>query len=169
MHAVNIHGTYICVRDYCNCLKEYMLTRCSCLGHTNMRSVHSSPNLQLEFFLRGRQRTPSLYAPDELRKPASPTAMSMDPSLGSSPWTHTHTYTWLQNMTTKTNRRIPVSHKYPLGINPGSLMTGSKQVDHWTSGTVWMQRDCRLSSGLPPSSRLCWLWSRKEDLQWERN
>jgi hypothetical protein len=28
-----------------------------------------------------------------------------------------------------------VSHKYPPpGIEPGSLMTGSKQVDHWTSG-----------------------------------
>jgi hypothetical protein len=24
----------------------------------------------------------------------------------------------------------------PLGIEPGSLMTGSKRVDHWTSGTV---------------------------------
>jgi hypothetical protein len=24
----------------------------------------------------------------------------------------------------------------PLGIEPGSLMTGSKWVDHWTSGTV---------------------------------
>jgi hypothetical protein len=34
-------------------------------------------------------------------------------------------------------RRIPVAHKYPLGIEPGSLMTGSKQVDHWTSGTVY--------------------------------
>jgi hypothetical protein len=25
----------------------------------------------------------------------------------------------------------------PLGIEPGSLMTGSKRVDHWTSGTVY--------------------------------
>jgi hypothetical protein len=25
----------------------------------------------------------------------------------------------------------------PLGIKPGSLMTGSKRVDHWTSGTVY--------------------------------
>jgi hypothetical protein len=25
----------------------------------------------------------------------------------------------------------------PLGIEPGSLMTGSKQVDYWTSGTVY--------------------------------
>ncbi len=25
----------------------------------------------------------------------------------------------------------------PLGIEPGSLMTGSKWVDHWTSGTVY--------------------------------
>ncbi len=35
------------------------------------------------------------------------------------------------------NRRILVPHKYPLGIEPGSLMMGSKQVDHWTSGTVY--------------------------------
>ncbi len=33
--------------------------------------------------------------------------------------------------------RIPVSHKYPLGIEPRSLMMGSKQVDYWTSGTVY--------------------------------
>ncbi len=34
-----------------------------------------------------------------------------------------------------------------------------------------MQWDCRLSTGLPPSSRLCWLWSQKEDLQraWNRD
>jgi hypothetical protein len=25
----------------------------------------------------------------------------------------------------------------PLGIEPGSLMMGSKQVDHWTIGTVY--------------------------------
>ncbi len=25
----------------------------------------------------------------------------------------------------------------PPGIEPGSLMTGSKRVDHWTSGTVY--------------------------------
>jgi hypothetical protein len=33
------------------------------------------------------------------------------------------------------NRRIPVSLKYPLGIELGSLMTGSKPVVHWTSET----------------------------------
>jgi hypothetical protein len=53
----------------------------------------------------------------------------------------------------------------PLGNEHGSLMTWSKWVDHWTSGTVWMQWDCRLYTGLPPSSRRCRLWSRKEDLQ----
>jgi hypothetical protein len=25
----------------------------------------------------------------------------------------------------------------PLGIEPGSLITGSKRVDHWTSGAVY--------------------------------
>jgi hypothetical protein len=36
------------------------------------------------------------------------------------------------------NRRIPVSHKYPpLGIEPGSLITGSRRVNRWTSGTVY--------------------------------
>jgi hypothetical protein len=40
------------------------------------------------------------------------------------------------NVARQANRRIPISHNTPLGIDPGSLMTGSKQVDHWTSGTV---------------------------------
>ncbi len=39
---------------------------------------------------------------------------------------------------------------------------------------VWMQWDCRFYTGLPlppPRSRLCWLWSWKEDLQqaWNRD
>ncbi len=56
----------------------------------------------------------------------------------------------------------------PLGIEPRSLMTGSKQVVHWTSETWY---ECSLSTGLPPSSRLCQLWTRKEDLQraWNRD
>jgi hypothetical protein len=29
----------------------------------------------------------------------------------------------------------PVSHKTPLGIEPGSLMTGNQRVVHWTSET----------------------------------
>ncbi len=33
-----------------------------------------------------------------------------------------------------------------LGIEPGSFMTGSKGLTHWTSETVWMQWDCRLST-----------------------
>ncbi len=54
-------------------------------------------------------------------------------------------------------------------------MTGSKRVDHWTSGLwncVWVQWDCRAQgTGIPPSSRLCQLWRRKEDLQraWNRD
>ncbi len=45
---------------------------------------------------------------------------------------------------------------------------GSKQVDHWTSGTVCK---CSEIAGLPPSSRLCRLWSRKKNLQraWNRD
>ncbi len=43
-----------------------------------------------------------------------------------------------------------------------------RPLDQWNC--VWMQWDCRLSTGLPlPSSRLCRLWSRKEDLQWAWN
>jgi hypothetical protein len=34
----------------------------------------------------------------------------------------------------------------PLGIKPGSLMTGSKQVNHWTSGTVY---ECSEIAGSP--------------------
>jgi hypothetical protein len=49
-------------------------------------------------------------------------------------------------------------------------MTGSKQVDHWTNGTVYgCSEDCRLYTGLPPSRWLCRLWSRKEDLQGASN
>ncbi len=58
-----------------------------------------------------------------------------------------------------------------LGIEPSSLMTGSKG---WPTGPVdcvWLRWDSRLSTGLPPSSRLCRLWSWKEDLQgaWNRD
>ncbi len=34
----------------------------------------------------------------------------------------------------------------PLGIEPRSLMAGSKQVDHWTSGTVY---ECSEIAGSP--------------------
>ncbi len=34
----------------------------------------------------------------------------------------------------------------PHGIEPGSLMTGSKRVDHWTSGTVY---ECSENAGSP--------------------
>jgi hypothetical protein len=37
----------------------------------------------------------------------------------------------------------------PLGIEPRSLMTGSKWVDHWTSGTVCK---CSKIEGSPPQS-----------------
>jgi hypothetical protein len=37
----------------------------------------------------------------------------------------------------------------PLGIKPGSLITGSKQVDHWTSGTVY---ECSEIAGSPQGS-----------------
>jgi hypothetical protein len=41
-------------------------------------------------------------------------------------------------------------------------------LDQWNC--VGMQWDCRLSTGFPPPrSRLCRLWSRKEDLQWAWN
>jgi hypothetical protein len=46
----------------------------------------------------------------------------------------------------------------PLGIEPGSRMKGSKQVDHWTSGTV---RECDATAGSPQwdilYARIWWL------------
>jgi hypothetical protein len=48
-------------------------------------------------------------------------------------------------------------------------MTGSKQVSRWKSGTVW---ECSEIAGSPQGSpQLCWLWSRKKDLQqaWNRD
>ncbi len=41
----------------------------------------------------------------------------------------------------------------PLGIEPGSLKTGSKRVDHWTCGTVY---ECKRLQGLnwaPPQQQ----------------
>ncbi len=81
-------------------------------------------------------------------------------------WTTTWTRTWRQQCseTTLTGESwFHILHKYPpWGFEPRSLMTGSKQVVHWTSETWW---ECRLSTGLPPSSWLRRLWSGKEDLQ----
>ncbi len=37
----------------------------------------------------------------------------------------------------------------PLGLEPGSLMTGIKRVDHWTSGTVY---ECSEIAGSPQGS-----------------
>ncbi len=39
----------------------------------------------------------------------------------------------------------------PLGIEPGSLMMGSKRVDHWTSGTVY---ECSEIAGSPQNTIL---------------
>ncbi len=44
------------------------------------------------------------------------------------------------------NRRIRFHISTPLGIEPGSLMLGSKRVDHWTSGTVY---ECSEIAGSP--------------------
>jgi hypothetical protein len=41
----------------------------------------------------------------------------------------------------------------PLGTEPGSLMTGSKQVDHWTSGPVY---ECSEIAGTPHSNEKYW-------------
>jgi hypothetical protein len=61
------------------------------------------------------------------------------------------------------NRRIPVSHKFPPGdwtrVPHDRKQTGDS-LDQWN--IVWMQWDCRLSTGLPPSIRLCRLWSEKK-------
>ncbi len=54
----------------------------------------------------------------------------------------------------------------PRGFEPVTLVAGSKQVsplDQWDM--VRIMWDCRLFTGLPPSSRLCRLWSQKGDLQ----
>jgi hypothetical protein len=53
----------------------------------------------------------------------------------------------------------------PLGIEPGSSWREANEwpLDQWNC--VGMQWDCRHSTGLPPSSRLCRLCSQKEDLQ----
>ncbi len=60
----------------------------------------------------------------------------------------------------------------PRGFEPVTLVAGSKQVsplDQWDM--VRIKWDCRLFTGLPPSSRLHRLWSQKGDLQraWNRD
>ncbi len=60
----------------------------------------------------------------------------------------------------------------PQGIWTQVPCDGKQRVsplDQWDM--VRMKWDCRLSTGLPPSSRLCRLWSRKGDLQraWNRD
>ncbi len=78
---------------------------------------------------------------------------------------------WVCSETTLTGEsRFHISP--PRGFKPVTLVAGSKQVsslDQWDM--VRIIRDCRLSTGLPPSSRLFWLWSQKGDLQraWNRD
>jgi hypothetical protein len=74
-------------------------------------------------------------------------------------------YNWACSKTSLTGEsRFHMST--PLGIWTwvpcDGKQTGSP-LDQWD--IVRMKWDCRLSTGLPPSSRLCWLWSRKGDLQ----
>ncbi len=58
------------------------------------------------------------------------------------------------------NRRIPVSHKSPPGdLNLWPLWREANRLVMW---------DCRLSTGLPPSSRLCGCETRRETCS-ERN
>jgi hypothetical protein len=46
-----------------------------------------------------------------------------------------------------------VHRSTPLGIETGSLMMGSKQVDHWTSGTVYECSEIAGSGqGSPPAA-----------------
>ncbi len=64
------------------------------------------------------------------------------------------------------------SYKYPLGIwswVPCDWKQTGSPLDQWDM--VRMKWDCRLSTGLPPSSRLRRLWVRKGDLQraWNRD
>ncbi len=59
----------------------------------------------------------------------------------------------------------------PRGFEPVTLVAGSKQIsslDQWDM--VRIMWDCRLSTELPPSSRLRRLWSQKGDLKqaWNR-
>ncbi len=51
----------------------------------------------------------------------------------------------------------------PLGIKPGSLMTGSKWVDHWISGTVY---ECSEIAGSPHYFQNCAVHSHKSSLNW---
>jgi hypothetical protein len=56
---------------------------------------------------------------------------------------HFRGHQWTETMLTEESR---FHTSTPLGIIPGSLITGSKQVDHWTSGTVY---ECSEIAGSP--------------------
>ncbi len=66
----------------------------------------------------------------------------------------------------------------PLGIEPGSLMTRSNRVDHWTSGTVYECSEIVGSLQAPPSSRyvsceagrrtLRQVWNRDRRAVWDQ-
>ncbi len=51
----------------------------------------------------------------------------------------------------------------PLGIEPGSLMTGSKWVDHWTSGTVY---ECGEIAGSPQADSISWYHNSVSVYRW---
>jgi hypothetical protein len=62
------------------------------------------------------------------------------------------------NIARNANRKIPVSHMYPPGIGPGSLMTGRNQVDYWTSsGTMY---ECSEIPGSPQLNGKASGWSQ---------
>ncbi len=67
---------------------------------------------------------------------------------------------------------IPVSHKSPRDFEPGSLVTGSKQVVHWTSETWW---EWSMIAGSPqgshPAADSLGCEARKGELQrvWNRD
>ncbi len=79
---------------------------------------------------------------------------------------------WLNCSETASTGESQFHISTPLGIELGSLMMRSKKVNY--TGPVELWSGCTEIAGSPqrpPSSRLCWLWIRKEDLQqtWIQN
>jgi hypothetical protein len=88
-------GHYVkCVLDYCNCLKKDMLTRLSCLSHTdtNIRSPQSQAAARL-FHMGRRQRILSNMCQMSLGSQPAPLPCQWTLPPRPTPWTHTHTPT----------------------------------------------------------------------------
>ncbi len=167
LQYVHNRTTAIWRTDFRNCISE---TFKEMLFTTNVRKRNffhqcatSGPQLFKEMLLRNCISNRNFFnSPQQIH--------ALQPHISTYTINCLHEWGWSRY---NTNRRVPLSHMYPLRNwtrfpHDGKQMGGP--LDQWN--TVWVQWERRLYAGLPPSSRLCGLWSWKENLQrawsWDR-